>query len=156
MKKSWIPISIFLALSGVLVVSQTLPSTLPSMDRQGYVSARSPGAAWVFDIAGKHYRAKITRDEVNAGPDWGPFMDLPLSFTQAEQIARTELKKLVADAASWSVNDFQLKRIPGESKWFFVIGMRPPVSGFDRSDSFFAVMNLSGNLGTIEENPAPR
>jgi len=167
-----------LALTGALAISQDLPSTLPSRNRQYLAVPPQPqGHAWLFHIAGKHYRAKITHDEVRAGPDWKPSMALPLSFSKAEEIARAELKKFVGDSTSWEVTDLQLKRIANEdrpiwttpslegtgleferglnayqAKWFYVIGMKPTEgSSRQRHDSFFAVMNLSGVVGKIEE-----
>jgi hypothetical protein len=133
--------------------------------------------AWLFHIAGKHYRAQITQDEVKEGPDWKPSMPLPVSFSKAEEIARAELKKLVSDSASWQVTDLQLKRIPNDDqpirfepplagtglefqrslhqdqpKWFYVIGMEPTEgSSWQKHDCFFAVMSLSGAVGKIEE-----
>jgi hypothetical protein len=148
-----------LALTGAVALSQSLPSALPSRNRQYYMAAPPQGHAWLFHIGGKHYRAKITHDEVKAGPDWKPSMPLPLSFSKAEEIARAELKKLVGDTASWEVTDLQLKRIPseGQPRWFYVIGMAPrEESSPQEHDSFFAVMNLSGVLGKTEEDTAGR
>ncbi len=184
MKNSLLVAAILLALSGALAISQDLPSTLPSRNRQYYmgVPPQLQGRAWLFHIAGKHYRAMITHDEVEAGPDWKTAMPLPLSFSKAEEIARAELKKLVGDSASWEVTDLQLKRIPSGDqpiwsepsltgtglefqhslngylpKWFYVIGMEPTEgSSRQKHDSFFAVMNLSGVVGKIEEVTAAR
>jgi hypothetical protein len=176
--------AILLALTGALANSQDLPSTLPSRNRQYYMGLppQPQAQAWLFHIAGKHYRAKITHDEVRAGPDWKPSMALPLSFSKAEEIARAELNKLVGDSPSWEVTDLQLKRIANEdqpiwttpslegtgleferglngyqAKWFYVIGMKPTDgSSRQKHDSFFAVMNLSGVVGKIEEVTAAR
>jgi hypothetical protein len=160
MKNSPLVAAILLALTGALALSQSLPSTLPSRNRQYYMAAAPlHGHAWLFHIGAKHYRAKITHDEVTAGPDWKPSMPLPLSFSKAEEIARAELKKLVGDTASWEVTDLQLKRIPNEDqpRWFYVIGMAPgEESSPQKHDSFFAVMNLSGVVGKIEEDTAAR
>ena len=184
MKNSTLVATILLALSGALALSQSVPSTFPSRNRQYYMAARPQpkGQAWLFHIGGKHYRAKITHDEVKAGPDWKPSMPLPLSFSKAEEIARAELKKLVGDSASWEVTDLQLKRIPNDdhplwfepsltgtglefqrglkedqAKWFYLIGMEPTEgSSRQKHDSFFAVMNLSGVVGKIEEVTAAR
>lgn len=179
MKNSALAAAILLALTGAPAFSQSLPSTLPSRNREYYagVPAQPQGHSWLFHIAGKYYRAKITHDEVRLGPDWKPSMPLPLSFSKAEQLARAELNKLVADSASWEVTDLQLKRIPDEdqpiwttpslagtgleferglngdqAKWFYLIGMEPTEgSSRQKHDSFFAVMNLTGVVGKIEE-----
>ena len=182
MKNPLFVAAILLALTGALAISQDLPSTLPSRNRQYYMGLPPQAQAWLFQIAGKHYRAKITHDEVRAGPDWKPSMALPLSFSKAEEIARAELNKLIADSASWEVTDLQLKRIANEdqpiwttsslegtglefegslsgyqAKWFYVIGMKPTEgSSRQKHDSFFAVMNLSGVVGKIEEVTAAR
>ena len=182
MKHSLSVAAILLALTGALAISQDLPSALPSRNRQYYGGLPTQAHAWLFQIAGKHYRAKITHDEVRAGPDWKPSMALPLSFSRAEEIARAELNKLIGDSASWEVTDLQLKRIAYEdqpiwttpslegtglelegslsgyqAKWFYVIGMKPTEgSSRQKHDSFFAVMNLSGVVGKIEEVTAAR
>ena len=178
MKTSRVITAVFLALSGT-ILSQTLPSTLPSKSRPGYVRATATTAwARLFHIAGEHYRAIMTLDRLRAGPDWTPSMPLPLSFGKAEEIARAELKKLVPDAGSWEVTDIELKRNEDQRKWYYMIGLKPGrtsakpnsdsffVDGFDlkpavtgvepNSDSFFAVMNLSGEVGTIEPDPIHR
>jgi len=158
--------AVLLVLSGT-ILSQTLPSTLPPKSRPGYVFARARTAsARLFNIGGEHYRATMTQDLMQAGPDWTPVMPLPLSFGKAEEIARAELKKLVPDADSWEVTDIELKRGEDTRKWYYLIGLKPGASGaapnpdsfftdgYDlkpagagtrpNSDSFFAVMNLSG------------
>ena len=198
MKNSRLVAAILLALSGALALGQGVPSNVPSRGRQYYMPPprQLQGEAWLFHIGGKHYRAKLTDDEVKAGPDWGPSIPLPLSFSKAEEIARAELKKLVGDTASWEVTDLQLKRIANQdqpiwttpslegtglfmdpkeidkiipflegkgleferslngypAKWFYVIVMKPTEgSSRQKQDSFFAVMNLSGVVGKIEE-----
>ena len=82
-----------------------------------------------------------------------PSLPLPLSFARAQEIARGELQKLVTDATTWEVTEFQLKRISG-GKWYYLIGLAPrgAVSG-PSSDSFFAAMNLAGDVGLIEPRP---
>ena len=178
MKTSRVITAVFLALAGT-VLSQTLPSTLPSKSRQYYMSVRSPSTAraWLFHIADKHYRTTMTRDLMQAGPDWTPSMPLPLSFGKAEGIARAELKKLVPDAVSWEVTDLELKRDEDQRKWYYVIGLKPGASSVEQisdsfsadviglkpgassakpnPESFFAVMNLSGDVGIIEPDPNP-
>ena len=100
MKTSRMITAVLLVLSGT-ILSQTLPSALPSKSRPGYVAARATTAhARLFHIAGENYRATMTHDLMQAGPDWTPSMPLPLSFGKAEEIARAELKKLVPDADS--------------------------------------------------------
>jgi hypothetical protein len=155
MKTSRVITAVFLALSGT-VLSQTLPSTLPSKSRPGYAGALATARAWLFHIVGKHYRAIMTHDQMQAGPDWTPSMPLPLSFGKAEEIARAELKKLVPDAVSWEVTDLELKRDEDQRKWYYVIGLKPGASSAKPNpDYFFAVMNLSGEVGTIEPDPNP-
>jgi hypothetical protein len=179
MKNSLLVAAILLTLTGALAISKSLPSALPSRNREHYaaVPAQPQEQSWVFHIADKFYRAKITHDEVRLGPDWKPSMPLPLSFAKAEEIARAELKKLVDDSASWEVTELQLKRIPDEdqpiwtipsltgtglefqrshtedqAKWFYLIGMKPREgSSRQKHDSFFVAMNLSGAVGIIEE-----
>ena len=178
MKTSRVITAVLLVLSGTLL-SQTLPSTLPPKSRPGFVAARATTAsARLFHIGGEHYRATMTHDLMQAGPDWTPAMPLPLSFGKAEEIARAELKKLVPEADSWEVTDIELKRDDDPRKWYYLIGLKPGASGaapnsesfftdgFDlkpagtgampNSDSFFAVMNLAGEIGAIEPDRGHR
>ena len=179
MKNSLLVAAILLALTGALAISQSLPSTLPSRNREYYLGgpAQRQERSWVFNIADKSYRAEITHDEVRLGPDWKPPMPLPLSLARAEEIARAELKKLVDDSASWEVTGLQLKRIPDydqpllttpslrgtglefqrslagdQAKWFYLIGMEPRQGSLrQKHDYFLVAMNLSGAVGIIEE-----
>ncbi len=178
---------IILALTTGLGLCQNLPSTLPSkngpyapptfrsahdqrptptfpskdgqLDVAGWPQVRPAGYAWTFHIGAKHYRARMTPDELVSEPDWKPSMPLPLNFAKVEEIARAELKKIVGDTASWEVTEFQLKRIlfGDQPRWFYVIGMAPGEKGsLQKHDSFFAAMNLSGVVGKIEEDTAAR
>jgi len=177
MKTSRVITAVFLALSGT-IISQTLPSTLPSKGLQYYMPAPTKARSWLFQIAGKPYRATMTRDLMRVGPDWTPSVPLPLSFGKAEEIARAELKELVPDAASWEVTDLELKRGEDQRKWYYVIGLKPGASSAKPNsdsfvadviglepgansakpdpDSFVAVMNLSGEVGTIQQDPTNR
>jgi hypothetical protein len=152
---------IVLVLAGAFALGQGLPSTLPSKNRQGYIT-RSPQAqayGWEFQIGGKRYHARITQEEIKRGPDWTPSMPLPLSFPKVEEIARAQLNKLVGDSSSWELTDLQLKRIPGEDQraWFYVVGLKPTdETSMQAHESFFAVMNLSGVVGKIAEEGATK
>ena len=146
-----------------MMFSQTLPSTLPSTGSRyyGVSSTSSAGETWLFQIAGKHYRAKISLPEVTAGPDWRPSMPLPLSLAKAEEIARAELRKLGVDDWGWDITDLHLKRLRGSNQpqWYFIVGLAPvPVVGNTAApgDSFFAVISLSGKAGLIQLDPTPR
>ena len=61
--------AILLALTGAAALSQEVPSTLPSKNRQYHSAAPALGYRWLFHIEGKHYKATISHDEVKAGPD---------------------------------------------------------------------------------------
>lgn len=157
MKTPLVIATVLLAFAGS-VLSQILPDTL-ARNRQGYSVGVLPSkaTAWHFQISGKQYTTTMTRDRLLAGPDWTSSMPLPLSFGKAEEIARTELKKLGPDAVSWEVTDIWLKRYEDQQKWYYVIGLKPGASSAEPNrDSFFAVMNLSGEVGTIESNPIHR
>jgi hypothetical protein len=178
MKNSLLLTAVLLALTTAPAMSQELPSTLPSRNRESYAGGPRPREhSWSFHIADRFYRAEITDDEVRLGPDWKPALPVLLSFAKAEEIARAELKKLVGDSASWVVTDVQLKRIPDvdqpvwttpslsgtglefrrrftedQGKWFCVVGLEPTEGrALQNRDTFFVAMNLSGVVGKIEE-----
>src|ERR1051325_2037884 len=115
-----------------LSLSQRLPSAAPPEVPAPYVlrSSRTDGEVTVFRLQGKRYRAKISREEVYAGPDWRPSMPLPLNFAEAEEIARAELHKLLVDDSGWQVMDLRLRRIHGNDhpKWFYAVGLAPTMN----------------------------
>jgi hypothetical protein len=147
--------------SASILLSQTVPSTLPSKGPKIFsaTSADYAGEMWLFHVGAKHYRARITKEEIIAGPDWRPSTPLPLSLSKAEEIARVELRKLGVNDVGWDVTDLHLKRLRAndQSKWYYVVGLGPAVpKDAAAHDSFFAIISLSGNPGVIESDPTAR
>lgn len=148
-------------LSATALLSQTVPSTFSSKAPKRYTggSTTYAGEMWLFQVGDKHYRARITKDEIVACPDWRPTMPLPLSLARAEEISRAELRKFGVDDAGWDVRDLHLKRLRGndQPKWYYVVGLAPKVADDNAaSDSFFAIISFSGKPGVVETDPNPR
>ncbi len=148
-----------IAFCATAVLSQTLPSTPPSKGTGQYVLSNRNGEIWRFQLGGKHYRARITREEVDAGPDWRPSMPVPLSLAKAEELARAELHKLGTDDTGWEVTAFHLKRLQGSAqpKWYYVVAMAPAATnGKAGSDSFLVLITLSGKQGVVKLDDTPK
>ncbi len=139
---------------------------------KGYITG-VPGSAdlviRVFSLNNVQYWARISEEALLSAPDWTPSKPLPLDFTNAEAIARTQLRNLVADDAGWKVTGFHLcsaqltapdpdklgARINLRRAWYFQVEMKPvtsppPRGDGQRSDSFWVFIDLSGKPGTIE------
>ena len=146
-------------LSATVLLSQTLPSALPSQGPKIYKgsSAEYAGEMWLFQLGDKHYRARITKEEILAGPEWRPTVPPPLSLARAEEIGRGELRKLGVDDAGWEVTDLHLKRLRSsdQAKWYYVVRLAPREDNA-ASESFFAVISFSGKPGVVEPDPNPR
>ncbi len=145
--------------AATVLLSQTLPSTLPSRGPKIYKgsSAEYAGEMWLFQLGDKHYRARITKEEILARPEWGPTVPPPLSLARAEEIGRAELRKLGVDDAGWEVTDLHLKRLRGsdQPKWYYVVRLARQEDNA-ASESFFAVISFSGKPGVVEPDPNPR
>jgi len=93
----------------------------------------------------------ISREAVLSSPDWMPSQPLPLSFTDAEQVARDELSKLAHNESAWEVSDIHLHRLwdRGSTKWHYSVTLRPTDRpGFlEHPDTFTAHVALSGRPG---------
>ena len=140
-----------------LILAQTLPSTVPlaTQEHQPRAPLNVPGIAWIFNLNGKKYEAKITRDQVADGPEWTPAAPLPLTFAKVEEIARAELRKLVSDDSTWEVTELNLRRLTkeSESKWYYVVKLTP--RSIDRGvspESFCLPISFSGEIGRIQVN----
>ena len=93
----------------------------------------------------------ISKESVLSSPDWSPSQPLPLSFADAEQVARDEFRKLAQDESAWEVDSIALHRMweSGSPKWYYSVTLRPTGRpGFgEHPDSFTALVALSGRPG---------
>jgi len=146
-----------ISLCAALLFAQTLPSTLPLATREHQRPSPNGGQGfgWQFNLNGKKYEAKITREQIEAGPKWTPSAPLPLSLAKAEEIARDELRKLVSDDATWELTEFNLRCLNDqtEPKWYYVVKLKHKMQ--DRGvmpDLFILPISFSGELGRIQIN----
>ena len=139
------------ALCAALALGQTLPPTLPSRP-SGFTALAPQLEVWSFDLQGKGYSATLSRAQVSASPEWTPSALLPLTPAKAEQIARSELRKLISDDSTWVVEEFMLRRFRGAARgrWIYVLGFKP-VDGTTNatSDRFVLPMSFSGEPAQI-------
>src|ERR1035441_2146062 len=90
----------------VVLLAQTLPSTLPASPKEhgsysGGSANRPQVARQSSYIGGKEYLCFLEDSGVSA--DWQPPAPLPLGWAKVEEITRTELRKLVQDEQNWLV-----------------------------------------------------
>lgn len=152
MQKRQIPIVAALSLCAALVFAQPLPSTVPLATREHQSRGELRGFSWQFQIKGKKYAAKLTREQITSGPEWSPSSSLPLTLPKAEQIARAELRKLVGDDSTWEVTELSLQRLRDgiEPKWYYLIKLMPKERESNViSDLFLFPISFSGELGQI-------
>ena len=140
------------ALCAALVIGQPLPSTVPLATREHQSRGELPGISWQFRLNGKQYASKLTGGQIASGPDWNTSSSLPLTLARVEQIAREELRKLVADDSTWEVTELSLKRFPQitERRWYYLVKL----TSKDRpsnimTDSFVFPISFSGEVGQI-------
>ena len=143
----------------MLANSQTAPSTLPprqlpKIDYRPAPEFQHNSSSRAFHIGGKQYRSTIDLEKAIAGPPWNPSSPLPISLARLEQIARTELDKLVGDESKWQVVDFQISRAAGGRHWYIAVTLEPAVQVVAESlprDSFTALIDLYGRPGNIAQ-----
>ena len=158
MNKNLFSLGCLLALSA-LTLGQTLPRTLPSVQKQGYLG---PSLKWetgkrMFHVEGKDYFSVLALEQTALGPDWEAPAPLPLTLAKVEQIARVELRKLVTDEARWVVIEFEIARFHRSPNWYYAVTLKPDVEiqGV-RPDSFVALVDFAGNAGRIFRSGANR
>jgi hypothetical protein len=93
---------------------------------------------------------------VLSGPDWEPSEPLPLNVTEAEKIARAELRRLVRDEPSWFVYEIALWRQHVKNgpsnKWHYTIGFFPlDGSSFDMLTVNVALSGEAGETSLREQ-----
>ena len=109
----------------VVLLAQTLPSTLP-LEHKYYLggsSSRPQPASQTSCVGGKVYCCYLEDSGVSA--DWQPPAPLPLGWAKVEEIARTELRKLVQDEPNWLVTDFRVSRFERSPGWYYAITLKP-------------------------------
>ena len=112
----------------VVLLAQTLPSTLPPREHGSYSggsSSRPQPARQTSCVGGKVYCCYLEDSGVSA--DWQPPAPLPLGWAKVEEIARTELRKLVQDEPNWLVTDFRVSRFERSPGWYYAITFKPEI-----------------------------
>jgi hypothetical protein len=149
-KRHWFSVGA-LVLCAAAVFAQTLPSTFPPPKRFRNNPAGS-GEARVFRLGGQAYISQISNLLVTEGPDWSPSMPPPLNLAKVEEIALSELHKLLPEAKDWETTEISLKRChcSEQPKWFYVVRLEPAFKKTKESDdSFYVLMNCLGEPGPI-------
>jgi len=138
---------------GAFALAQTLPTTtLHTPQKGGYLNAASNSVTErrTFQLGGKEYRTRLSLEETALGPEWESPSPLPLSLAKVEEIARSELRKLVTDEPRWMVTDFHLGRFERRSNWYYAVTLKPDVEVAGvRADSFIALVDFSGKPARI-------
>jgi len=164
MRMLWSFLIVAIAAPALLVLAQ--PNRIETFERsfrphvsQGKIMSiqhRYQPQHRLFYINGVEYWTAIAGDALDASPDWTPSQPLPLGFARLEEIARQELKRLVADEPSWSVTSFQMQTVLGGQvpKWYYLVGMEPfwepgPPGAERHPDAFWVFVDFSGKAGLI-------
>jgi len=70
---------------------------------------------WAFTFQGKEYDSQLSRSALLSSPSWSPTQSLPLSTSNAVEIARTEVVTFAGNATNWQVSagrrDCRLRRL---------------------------------------------
>lgn len=87
------------------------------------------GSDWVYKsggrVGGVTLWSAITQKAVLAGESWSPGRPLPISFEEAERVARRELQEMVRDERPWEVAEIRLHRLNSNTnKWHYGIQLR--------------------------------
>lgn len=98
-----------------------------------------------------NYTCRIDRDAVAGGPAWDSSKPLPLSFAQAERIARAELAKLTTHEGTWQVTTFALMRANGTANWYYHVEMYPINAQWPDQRCFNIYMTAEGKPGIFYE-----
>jgi hypothetical protein len=76
-------------------------------------------------IGGREYLCFL--EDSGGSADWQPPAPLPLGWPKVEEIARTELRKLVQDEPNWLVTDFRVSRFERGPGWYYAITLKPQI-----------------------------
>ena len=84
------------------------------------------------------------------GPEWESSSPLPIGFAKAEEIARGELRKLVADESNWVVTEFQIARFGRRPNWYYAVTLAPEMEAVGlRHRSVTLLVDFSGKPGLV-------
>jgi hypothetical protein len=140
----------------VITLAQTAPPSLPPRSQPKIlVGTRHLTAPEVrtFFIGAKEYRSFLAAPK-GAATKWTPKSSLPIDLAQAEQIARTELAKLVIDPSTWQASDFQIKQFADQASWYMTVTLEPErqvVADQLPTTSFIVLIDFSGVPGRVSQ-----
>jgi hypothetical protein len=154
MKKHLSSFTVAIISCTAVLLAQSLPTALPSKpEKSGVASVHRPEyARRVFTLQGKHYVSSLTLQQAQSAPTWEPSLPIPISLEDAENVARSELKKVTDDEIRWRFSEFSIARLTGTNSyfWYFAVTLKPIMeSGTESSDSFTMLMNAKGEPGRI-------
>jgi hypothetical protein len=96
-------------------------------------------------------------EDSGVSADWQPPAPLPLGWAKVEEIARTELRKLVQDEPNWLVTDFRVSRFERSPGWYYAITLKPEIERItlspaitlleERPQSYTLLVDFSGKPG---------
>jgi hypothetical protein len=157
-KRQWFMIAV--AVFGALLVfgdmpPRTLPSKGPSWFNVRQAERLGGAESRAFHLQGKDYRAFLRHADISSSPEWNPSLDLPLlplPLSNVEDIARRELRYLVADDSEWVVSSFQLNSFPHNAalRWYYAVTFNGvlDIQGL-ASDSVVILVTLDGKPGQV-------
>lgn len=78
---------------------------------------------WEFTFQGKAYDSQLAQSALRSSPSWSPAQPLPLSTSNAVEVARTQVATFTSDATNWHVSELQLlcaSRSPTQ-RWYYAV-----------------------------------
>ena len=99
----------------------------------------------------------LVLEDTALGPEWEPSSPLPIDLAKAEEIARTELRKLAPDESRWVATDFEISRFGRRANWYYAVTLKPQFEFTGvRSDTFTVLVDFSGKAGRIARHVGKR
>lgn len=125
-------------------------------------NSSTAGGVWVSPDA--NFNCTLPIQEILDAPDWSPDLSLPLSLSDAVDVARQRLNKITKDTKNWFLYDITLsERMPhAPFKWNYDITFCRVASRLDQSrgctlDGYVQLeVTMNRRVGTFSKASPPR
>ncbi len=100
----------------------------------------------------------LTRKTITAAPDWSPKEPLPISISNAVEIAEAELNRYATfQPVSYEVSNVSIRTLGNtqNKKWYFMISFHRTPDAANNNPGI--LVDFSGNVGALEsQTPGQR
>jgi len=136
----------------ILIIVGMLSAAFTARGGELVESYHAPGKA-----NGNHYEFTVTKADIANTPIWShKSEDPPLSWRRAEQIARTDLERLLPDGKAWLVREITLAQLGDDVHWLYLVTFEPPPIGHpgEKDPDFMRIIVLmDGKTGPPTVTP---